>query len=264
MNLVVATLLSTLTVTVPAPAPKPQDAQSFRSEYSISLYGLPLARSSFTSTFHDGRFSVEGSLASAGIARLIDSTYGTIVTHGRFAGSAAQPSRYSTDYQSGKKKQRTEISFSGGAVTKTVNVPPLKKRGSDFVPVKKSDLSAVADPLAATLVRAESLDEVCGRTVSIFDGEMRANLRLSGGKRGSTAITGFEGETVTCNVRFEPVSGYRKNKKAIAYLSTKSAITVTFAPLGTTGVYAPIHATVGTQIGTLTIAASRLEATGRD
>ena len=30
---------------------------------------------------------------------------------------------------------------------------------------------------------------------------------------------------------------------------------VTFAPLGQTGVYAPIHATVGTQIGTMTVSA---------
>ena len=30
---------------------------------------------------------------------------------------------------------------------------------------------------------------------------------------------------------------------------------VTFAPLGQTGVYAPIHATVGTQIGTITVRA---------
>ncbi len=35
---------------------------------------------------------------------------------------------------------------------------------------------------------------------------------------------------------------------------------VTFAPLGKTGVYAPIHATIGTQIGTITVRARRFEA----
>jgi len=260
LNVPLAALLATLVVTVPAPAEKPDGARSFRAEYSISLYGLPLARSSFTSTFHEGRFTVEGSLASAGVARLIDSTYGTVVSHGRFSGSTPQPTRYASDYQSGKKKQRTEISFSSGNVAKTVNVPPLKKRGNDFVPVGKSDLRAVADPLAATLIRADSIDDVCGRTVKVFDGEMRANLTFSGGKRGTTAIRGYEGQTVTCSASFEPVSGYRKKQKTIAYLRNKGDITVTFAPLGSTGVYAPIHATVGTQIGTITIAANRLEA----
>jgi len=50
------------------------------------------------------------------------------------------------------------------------------------------------------------------------------------------------------------------SNKALEFLKNRSRMMVTFAPLGQTGVYAPIHATVGTQIGPLTISARRFEA----
>jgi hypothetical protein len=122
-------------------------------------------------------------------------------------------------------------------------------------------LQAVTDPLSATLVRADSLSEVCGRTIKIYDGELRFDLTLTHESTGTMAIDGWEGETVTCGVRFEPVAGYRKGRKALDYLKNRSRMTITFAPLGTTGVYGPVRATVGTQIGTITVQAQRFEAT---
>ncbi|TIO88432.1 MAG: DUF3108 domain-containing protein, partial [Mesorhizobium sp.] len=68
------------------------------------------------------------------------------------------------------------------------------------------------------------------------------------------------GDTVTCKMGFEPVAGYRKGRKALDFLKNKSRMMVTFAPVGQSGVYAPIRATVGTQIGPLTISARRFEA----
>ena len=123
-----------------------------------------------------------------------------------------------------------------------------------------SDLLTVADPIAATLVQADSLDEVCSGTIKMFDGEMRADLALTYVSKGKVDVPGYKGDTVTCRMRFKPVSGYRKSKRALDYLKNESRIMVAFAPLGKTGIYAPIHATVGTQIGTITVAARRFEA----
>jgi hypothetical protein len=138
--------------------------------------------------------------------------------------------------------------------------PPPKKRGKDWIAVRPSDLKDVADPLAVTMVSADSLEKVCNRKVRLYDSEMRADLTLNYVSSGSISVKGYDGPTVTCQLRFNPVSGYRKGRKAIDFVRTKSRITVTFAPLGKTGVYAPIHATVGTEIGTITIHARRFEA----
>jgi hypothetical protein len=250
-------LLATLAAAVPASAKK--GAQSFSGDYSISYLGFTIGRSSFESTFGKNSFAVKGRLSSAGLAQLFDDTKGTISSVGRFAGKTTEATAFRVDYTEGKTSQSTSIRFRDGSVTQTENVPPLKKRGSDWVPLQKSHLSSVTDRLAATLLRADSPAEVCGRTLRIYDGEFRVDLALSYETSESISIPGYEGKIVTCRVGFHPVAGYRPGRRALQFLRDKSLIRITFAPLGTTGVYAPVHATIGTQIGTVTISARRFE-----
>lgn len=245
---------------MPADAATRRQPKVFHGDYTVSILGLTVARSSFTTRINGDRFLVEGSLSSAGLAELFDDTKGTTTVSGVFFDDVAWPRIFRTQYTSGKKKQFTEISFSQGAVTKTVNVPPLKARGKDWVKVSPGDLAAVADPLSATLIRAAKPDEVCKRRVKMYDGEMRADLALSHVSTGETTVGGYTGPVVTCSARFLPVSGYRKGRKQIDFLKNRSDIKIAFAQLGTTGVYAPVQATVGTEIGTLTIEAGRFEA----
>lgn len=240
--------------TVPQPVAA-EGKQSFQAEYSVSYLGLTIARSRFESTIGDRSFSLEGSLSSAGIAELFDDTKGTTSASGSFIDDVVRPDAFRTDYTTGKKAKRIAISFAGGSVSKTVSVPPPKPRGKDWVAVGASQLRGVADPLSATLVRANRLEAVCGRTLKVYDGELRANLALTLSEKGPVSIGGYEGEAVVCDARFVPVAGYRKGHKSIEYLKNRSKIRITFAPLGTTGVYAPIRATIGTRIGTITISA---------
>jgi hypothetical protein len=232
-----------------------EKAQSFHADYYVSYLGLTIAKSSFKSTISDRSFSLDGSLSSAGLAELFDDTKGTTSASGSFSRGIARPDVFAADYTTGRKAKKIAISFADGTVIKTVNVPPPKPRGDDWVAVGENQLRDVADPLSATLVRADSLDKVCGRTLQVFDGELRADLALALAERGPVSIGGYEGDAVVCEGRFMPVAGYRKGHKSIEYLKNRSKIRITFAPLGTTGVYAPIRATVGTRIGTITISA---------
>jgi hypothetical protein len=254
-----AALLATLVVTVPAP--RKEGTQSFSGEYTASFLGLTVAHSKFNSTFEKGSFSVKGAVSAAGLAQLFDNTQGSVSSSGHFAGQRTQPTAFRVEYSEGSKAKMTAIRFKNGTVSKTENVPPLKKRGPDWVPIRKSDLKSVTDPLSATLVRADSLAEVCNRTVKIYDGEFRADMTLHYEKTGTMSVEGYEGDTVTCRATVKPVSGYRQGRRALEFLEKRAKIMIAFAPLGTTGVYAPIHATASTQIGTITVRATRFEAT---
>lgn len=236
-------------------------AQSFNGEYTVSYLGLPIARATFRSSYDGADYRIDGSVASAGLARIFDDTKGTIAASGRLAGTGLEPRAFRADYVSGKKASLVDIRFAGGAVASTRVVPAPRKRGKDWVPLGAADLKSALDPIAATVVRAASPDEVCGRTVRLYDGELRADLKLDFVRKDAISVTGYEGPTVVCRMGFTPVSGYRKGKRALAYLKDRSRIVVTFAPLGETGVYAPVHATVGTEIGTITVKARRFEAT---
>lgn len=235
-------------------------ATLYRGEYALSFLGLTLARADFDSRIDSNTYSINGSVKSAGLGAIFDDTKGTLSAVGRFSGKVARPELFRADYVSGKKASVVDIRFSKGTVTKVTNVPPLKKRGKDWIPLGLDDLRAVADPIAATLIQADSLREVCNGSTRMFDSELRADLAFTYVSRGKMSVQGYEGGTVTCRMHFKPVSGYRTTKRALDYLKNKSRIMVTFAPLGKTGIYAPVHATVGTQIGTITVAAQRFEA----
>ncbi|MER8574333.1 DUF3108 domain-containing protein [Mesorhizobium sp. M1338] len=235
--------------------------QSFKGEYTVSFLGLSIAKSTFASHYENGAYAIEGSVTAAGLARLFDDTRGTISSKGTISGKKMVPRAFRADYTSGKKASTVDIRFADGAVTSTRVVPaPGKRDPKSWVPIGAGDLVSVLDPLAATVIHADSLDQVCGRTVRFYDGEMRADLTLTYASKGTISVPGYKGDTITCRMGFEPVAGYRRGRKALNYLKNRSRMMVTFASLGQTGVYAPIHATVGTQIGTLTISARRFEA----
>lgn len=229
-----------------------KEESSFRADYSVTLLGLPIAKARFDSTFTGNRFSIEGSLSSSGLARLFDKTTGTTKVEGAIRGGEVQPRAFRSSYASGKKRSRTTIRYSGGAVSSVANTPE-PRRGAHWVEVSQEHLKAALDPISSTLIRTDDPATVCDRTIRVFDGEMRADLKLS-------PRSGGRADQVTCDARFVPVSGYRANRKQIDYLKNQSRIAITFAPLGDTGFYTPVDATVGTQIGTLRITASRIVA----
>lgn len=236
-------------------------APSFIGDYSVSFLGLPIASASFKSSYEGEVYTINGSVSSSGLARLFDDTTGTLTARGRFGPEHPMPDSFRANYTYGSKASSIDVRFRDGNVISTKVTPAPKGRGGDWVKLGKADLRMVVDPIAATVIRAENLDDVCRRTVKMYDGELRANLTLSQVSKERMSVTGFDGETVTCRMSFDPVAGYRKGRKALEYLKNRAQINVTFAPLGETGVYAPIYATVGTQIGTITIKARRFEAT---
>lgn len=234
-------------------------AERFSGDYVVSFLGLPIARSSVRSIFENGGFTLESRVASAGLAQIFDSTRGAGASSGRFVGERTQPSTFRVDYVEGRKTKSTALGFKGGAVATIRNVPPLKKRGRDWVPVTPADLAGVVDPLSAGVIKAASPDAVCGRTIRIFDGEFRLDAMLKSVPE-EAAVTGLGRGTVTCRVQVKAVAGYRKGRKTLDYMENRSRIVVAFAPLGSTGVYAPVYATIGTQLGTVTVRATPFDA----
>lgn len=249
---------SLLSLAILSAAPPAQaGAQQFSADYSITFLGIKVAKSSFTSTVSDSTFRLVGSIASAGLGAMFDSTHGTTFSVGRFVDGATRPDRYVVDYNYGKTAKRTALSFRQGKLTRVVNRPELPPRRPDWIKVSDADLSSVADPISATLVRAPSPAKVCGRTISFFDGEFRADIVLTPSQ---SRPEGLDKDAVACDARLVPISGYHANNSALDYLRSKSRMRIAFAPLGETGVYAPVYATVGTRLGPVTIRATRLSA----
>lgn len=240
------------------PSPALAAPKKFVADYTVSLYGLTLAHTSFTSTLDGDAISIDGTIASAGVARIIDDTKGKTTVRGHLSADGVEPDSFVIAYKSGKKNKRTEIDFANGAVSRTMNEPPLKKR-KKWIPLSESDLKAATDPLSGIMVRAEKPADVCRKTLHYYDGELRADIVFSYAGKKPLSIPGYSGDATICTARFAPVGGYRPGNSTIEYLKDKGKMTVAFAPMGTTGMFVPVSASVGTKIGTVSVSADRLE-----
>lgn len=233
--------------------------QTFSADYSVSFLGIPVARSTFVSRIGSTRYTIDGSVESLGLGTFFEKTTAKATVSGRVDKGRMTPLEYSVDYVYGKKAKKTSLRFAKGKVVEVSNQPPLPRR-EDWVPVDPGELVAVLDPITATIVRAKDIRSVCDHTAKAFDGALRADMSLSFVGTAPASLDGYESETVTCTGRFKPIAGYRRGNKSLRYLSTQSEIVVTFAELGKTGLYAPVQASVGTRIGTVSIHARRLVA----
>jgi hypothetical protein len=242
------------------PAGALEAERGFRAEYRVSYFGLKVASSSFTSRFSGDTFLLKGSIRSAGIARLFDSTTAETRVSGRIEGDRVEPLEYVLNYTYGGRQKMTAIRFADGKAVETENRPQVTRRGKKWVPLGPEDLSAVFDPITATIIRARSPAEVCNRTIRAYDGEIRVDLKLSYAGTLPFATEGFKGEAVRCRADFEPVAGYRRGREALEYLRRESRIELAFAPVGANDIYALVTARVDTEVGPVHLRATRFAA----
>lgn len=234
----------------------------YHTDYSVSLLGLRVARSQFETTVENGTFTTKGTLATAGLARLFEAADGEATVTGRFAADGAEPATYRVTYHYGKDKARKVIDFANGMVVKTDVDPAPNKKRRRWIEVSPDDLKRVVDPLSAAMIGASRPEDVCNRTLRVFDGVTRVDLKLDFAGLQPFSTKGFKGVAVSCHVQFQPVSGYRKGVFSMDYLSRQKRIRMAFATLGNSGIYAPVFAKIGTQIGDVTVYATRFEKVG--
>lgn len=230
------------------------EGQTFRTHYDVSLIGLPVGEASFDTMIDGGTFSVNGKLASKGLADLVAKTSGTSAVSGRIADDRLYAQRYQLAYKSGRKSWSSEVAMQAGRVRSANVAPKRDKPKPDYVPVTDSQLAAVVDPLSGLMIKADGAS-VCARTLPFFDGWSRLDLKLTAAGERPFSANGYSGKAVICNVRVEPVSGFEKSSKGLNFIKERT-IEVWFAPIGSTDIYAPVYARIPTEIGPLTLTAT--------
>lgn len=237
-------------------APAEAAGGSLTTRYNVSLIGFPVGRASFDTTISGKRYSVEGTLTSAGLADIVSKTSGRSRVEGSLSGDRLYASRYGLSYSSDRKSYSSEVAFQSGRVASATVAPKVTKPKADYVPVKKEDLRSVVDPLSGLMIKGKGTpDSICGRTLAFFDGWSRLDLALSPVGVRPFKTDGYSGEVIVCDVRIKPVSGYRASSKGVKFIQ-RQTIQLWFAPIKDTGIFAPVYARIPTEIGPLTLKAA--------
>ncbi len=219
----------------------PAGAATVKSKIDVTFVGLPIGQMIATTKADGASYSYAGKVKSNALVRMVSGTTVSFSGSGAVAGNRAIPSKHSTIYKQRRETGEVHLAFANGSVTQTRSIPAVKyKEGS--VPVLPAHLQNVLDPASALVFPVEPAaigdgKAVCNRTLPVFDGKTRVNLKLS--HAGSTAAQakGFDGTVHTCAVRYEPVSGHRPAKENVKYWTANRDITVTMAQIGNAPVY---------------------------
>nr|WP_275791174.1 DUF3108 domain-containing protein [Rhizobium gei] len=227
---------------------------SHKTEYSISLSGLPIARASFDTEFDADRYRISGSMNSAGLADIFAKTSGETSVSGVVGRDRLNASQYQANYQTGKKRRAISVRFRNGDVVSASMTPP-RKIPKNWVPVTKADMRDVVDPLSGLIFPADT--KVCPKSVPIFDGESRMDIRLSSKGTKPFKTEGFQGDVIVCGIKFMPKSGYRKGRDDVDYLRKLETMEIWFAKAEAVNVYAPVYVRIPTKLGPVTVWATR-------
>lgn len=224
------------------------------ARYTVTLGGLQVGRGAWVIDIADDHFTASASGATSGLMRVFASGQGQSVSRGTISGGQLVPTTYTSSITTDQKYDEVRMTLSSGTVREFVADPPTIP-SPDRVPLTDVHRRGVADPMTASLMRVPGngdplAPQACQRTLAVFDGRMRYDLRL-GFKRLEQVRSekGYQGPAVVCAVHFAPIAGYIPDRAAIRYLVELRDMEMWLAPIAGTRVIVPYRVSVPTPLG---------------
>jgi hypothetical protein len=232
------------------------------ARYAASLAGIPLGKGTWIVDIGESHYTTAASGATSGLLKVFTSGQGTGTARGVFS-PAGQPvaSSYAATVKLDKKTDEVRILVNGGVV-KEFQVDPPVIADPERIPVTDAEKRGVMDPMTASLLRAPGngnpmVPEACQRTLSIFDGRMRYDLKMSFKRMENVkADKGYQGPVVVCAVHFAPIAGFIPSRAAIKYLTDVREAESWLAPVAGTRVLVPFRVQVPTPLGLVVLEAT--------
>ena len=242
-----------------APAHAQLTDSTITGTYMVKYNGLQLGKLHFSSHIRGRSYKMESSTRLA--VPLLSSLFNSLSWRGitRVSGSIRnaqpRPSNYHFAFRSGKKSGTIDMQFSGNKISHISRIPD-KKLSSAYVPVSRTHLRGAMDPMSALMLisrKGRSHRSACSRTIPIYDGKQRFNLKLS--YKRSVRVNrhqsgGYSGPVIICRVKYQPISGYKAHKKDIKFMIKNRNIEMWLMPLPKSRNYAPYRFILPLPVGT--------------
>ena len=224
------------------------------ARYVATLAGIPIGRGNWVISVGESRYTAAASGVTTGLMRVFTGGEGTSAAQGIISGGKLVASVYAATIKSRRETEEVRLSLNNGNV-KEFKVHPTPDKDSERIPVTEAHRRGILDPMTASLVRVPGngdtlVPEACQRTLAVFDGRLRYNLRLAYKRMDKVkAVKGYAGPVVVCSVYFSPVAGYIPSRRTIKYLTKMRDMEVWLAPIAGTRVLVPFRAQGPTPIG---------------
>jgi hypothetical protein len=251
-----AAALGLAAASVPAAA---DDTATVRATYVISIGAIAIGNVTAETRITGNDYATEIRGSTSGITRLVADASALLVGTGRIAGSQLQPASYALDTHENGLDTSVRMALKGGAITK-LDAEPQLAPAPDRVPVTPAQTRNVVDPVSGFMVALTKpglppVSRACNRTVRVFDGWQRFDIKLF--YKETKAVDGgaksYAGPVIVCGARYVPVAGHRAGRDSVRYMADNKRLEVWFAPARDVPLMVPYRILIGTQIGDLII-----------
>ncbi|MDR3494576.1 MAG: DUF3108 domain-containing protein [Ancalomicrobiaceae bacterium] len=248
------------------------DTVTVDATYSASLGGFTFASGTLHFTLIGNTYDAQINAGVTGIAALIASRTAIGGASGRVTPGRVLPQAYALSIAGGTVPNEVALTFSDNRVT-SVSASELHLAGWDQrIPLLPAHKLGVVDPFGAFVIPMQPgknpmTPAVCNRTLKIFDGRVRYDLRLVyGAKTDVTASEpgSYSGPAIVCAVAYRPIAGHRILSPEQQHFENNIEFSIWFVPVGQTGVLLPHRVLIQTQSGMLLINATRFVVNGSD
>jgi hypothetical protein len=231
--------------------------------YEISIAGWGIARATLDLAIEGGRYQAALEMRPKGVAKIVTAVQTSVSAAGEVKRGDVLPTRYRVRAAEISRPVAVDMTLKSGNVTQLQASPPLKAL-RDRVPVTNADKRGIVDPLSSGLIPIRTADgrDACERTLGIFDGWTRYDVRLYYKRTTTVSTKGYSGPAAVCGARWVPVSGHRPNKKEVQYLAENKALEMWVVPIPGENVAIPYRVSIGTPNGEILIEPSALEISG--
>lgn len=235
--------------------------------YQVTLAGLPIGEISGRLDIDERRFRATAKGATSGAFRVVLDGHGEIATSGARSHGEMLPSKYTLTTNVRSREETVRVNFSDRSAAE-VSIDPEPAPDGALLPITKDHRTKVIDPLTAALVSAPGQTsrpgpEACKRTVPVFDGRVRYDLKLEFKRLADvTTPDGYGGVAVVCAMYFVPIAGHDPNRFLFKYLAEHRDMEVWLVPVAGAGILVPYRISIRTPLGLGMMETTRLEING--
>jgi hypothetical protein len=233
------------------------------ASYTISFARIPVGEITATAVVGQSEYAISARARAGGVMRVLSvDGDGSFTTRGTIKDGHPEPTNFTSKIVSNTETSDVTMALDEGNVRELAATPPPSQ---DRVPVTAANRRGIIDPLTAVLFSAATAGETlskdaCRRTLPIFDGHQRYDLKLAFKRMDQvTAQKGYAGPVVVCSVGYEPIAGHRASMPLVKYLSENRDMEMALAPIAGTRFLAPFRLSVVSMLANLTIEANRFE-----
>jgi Protein of unknown function (DUF3108) len=224
------------------------------ARYVATLAGIPIGKGAWVVDIADDRYTAAASGMTTGLLSVFASGQGSGASRGSVAGGQPIASSYAATIVTERKRDEVRMLLGAGNVRDSVVEPPVPP-DPDRIPVTDAHRRGVTDPMTGSLYRVAGNGDPlspnsCPRSISIFDGRMRYDLRMAFKRMDQVrAERGYQGPALVCSVHFAPIAGFIPDRAAIRYMVSQQEIEAWLVPVAGTRVLVPFRLSVPTPLG---------------